>query len=199
MSRRIHVGAAGGEPGEHLGADAVHLSPPGVGSDAPTPVGGEPDRLQEPDWRVWMRELGRRQRRLREFLGLSQEQVARLAGVSQGAVSRLETARGLATPMLIVVKINTVLLHELRRLDSTLLSPELREAVELQAALIAPSGGLGFKDVQLADDPGIEELVRLYRETPERHRPGVLSVLRAMVGGFKSGASPRKGIADPPE
>jgi len=32
---------------------------------------------------------GRRQRRVREFLGLSQEQLARLAGVSQRALSRL--------------------------------------------------------------------------------------------------------------
>ena len=36
---------------------------------------------------------GRRQRRVREFLGLSQEQLARLAGVSQRALSRLETAK----------------------------------------------------------------------------------------------------------
>jgi len=42
------------------------------------------------DWREWMRGLGRQLRRVREFLGLSQDQVARLAGVSQGAVSRLE-------------------------------------------------------------------------------------------------------------
>jgi transcriptional regulator with XRE-family HTH domain len=144
-------------------------------------------RMEEPGWRAWMQDLGRRQRRLREFVGLSQEQVARLAGVSQGAISRLETARGLATPLLIVVKINTVLAHELRRLDPTLLSAELREAVELHGALTASGSALGLGDLQLADDPQLEEIVRLFRETPERHRPGALSVLRAMVAGLKKG------------
>lgn len=56
-------------------------------------VAGE-SRREEPEWREWIRDLGRRQRQLREFLGFSQEQVARLAGVSQGAVSRFETGRG---------------------------------------------------------------------------------------------------------
>jgi DNA-binding XRE family transcriptional regulator len=43
-----------------------------------------------PEWAACMRSLGIRVRRVREFLGLSQGQVARAAGVSQGAVSRLE-------------------------------------------------------------------------------------------------------------
>ena len=53
---------------------------------------------QDPNaqWKEWMRAFGRQERRIREFLGLSQEQIARLAGVSQGAVSRLEAGRGLA-------------------------------------------------------------------------------------------------------
>jgi len=52
---------------------------------------------------AWAR---RQLRRVREFLGLSQDQVARLAGVSQGAVSRLEAGRGLATPMVVVLKVH---------------------------------------------------------------------------------------------
>jgi len=173
------------------------MSPPDVETDATSPAGEEHGRVEELDWRVWMRELGRRQRRLREFLGLSQEQLARLAGVSQGAVSRLETARGLATPLLIVLKINTVLTRELRRLDPALLSTELHEAVELQAALSPSSGGLGFKDLPLTDDPDVEELLRLYRATPKHHRPGVLSVVRAMVAGLRAGALPPEGASEP--
>src|SRR5262245_49212375 len=61
------------------------------------------------EWGEWMRAFGRQERRVREFLGLSQDQLARLAGVSQGAVSRLEAGRGLATPLLVVMKINLVL------------------------------------------------------------------------------------------
>jgi hypothetical protein len=37
------------------------------------------------DWSGWIKGLGKQARRVREFLGLSQEQVARVAGVSQGA------------------------------------------------------------------------------------------------------------------
>ena len=62
------------------------------------------------DWSNWMRDLGREVRRQREFLGLSQERLARAAGVSQGAVSRLEAGRGLATPLLVAVKIRLVLM-----------------------------------------------------------------------------------------
>src|SRR5437763_17021403 len=66
------------------------------------------------DWREGMRDLGRQLRRVREFLGLSQDQVARLAGVSQGAVSRLEAGRGLATPMMVVLKDHRELTRALR-------------------------------------------------------------------------------------
>src|SRR5881396_910323 len=84
------------------------------------------------DWREAMRGLGRQLRRVREFLGLSQDQVARLAGVSQGAVSRLETSRGLATPMLVVVRINLVLARELGKLEPSLLDAALRRTLDMQ-------------------------------------------------------------------
>ena len=160
-------------------------SPRVLEGSAPAPPDnpGGHRRSEEPVWRVWMQDLGRRQRRVREFLGLSQEQLARLAGVSQGALSRLETAKGLATPLLIILKINAALARELRKLDPALVSAELREAVELQGALTPSGTALGFRDLPLAQDEGLEELVRLYRETPERHRAGVLSVVRAMVRG----------------
>src|SRR5881628_3669407 len=83
------------------------------------------------DWREWMRGLGRQLRRVREFLGLSQDQVARLAGVSQGAVSRLEAGRGLATPMLIVLKVHLVLARALDQLDPALIDDQMRESLAL--------------------------------------------------------------------
>jgi transcriptional regulator with XRE-family HTH domain len=130
-----------------------------------------------------MRDLGRRQRQLREFAGLSQEQLARLAGVSQGSVSRLEIGRALATPLLIVLKINAALVRELHRLDPAILSPELREALALQSGLVPARGALGFSEVPLAEGSDVEELVRLYRESPERQRAGILAVLRALCRG----------------
>src|SRR5262245_38851212 len=83
------------------------------------------------EWRQWMRDFGQRLRRTRDFLGLSQEEVARLAGVSQGAVSRLETAHGLATPLLVVLKVQQAIAHHLRKLDPALLNAELRRNLEL--------------------------------------------------------------------
>jgi transcriptional regulator with XRE-family HTH domain len=158
------------------------------GNDAPLESADQENPADEPQWRAWMRDLGRRQRRVREFLGLSQEQVARLAGVSQGAVSRLETGRGLATPLLIVLKISAALARELRRVDPAVLSSDVREAAELQAALGPSGGALGFQDVPLAEEPELEELVRLWRDAPVRHRPSVLSVMRAIVAGLKTTA-----------
>src|SRR5436190_22322384 len=78
------------------------------------------------DWREWMRGLGRQARRIREFLGLSQEQIARAAGVSQCAISRLEGGRALATPLLVVVKPNVAMRRALSGYDTELLSPEAR-------------------------------------------------------------------------
>jgi len=158
----------------------------GLGGEGRPPervlTNGEADQV---DWREWMRDFGRRQRQLREFAGLSQDQLARLAGVSQGSVSRLEMARGLGTPLVIVLKINAALVRELQRLDPAILSAELREALELQAALVPTRGALGFKELPLAEASGLDELVRLYRTSHPRHRAGMVAVLRAMVSGVK--------------
>jgi transcriptional regulator with XRE-family HTH domain len=160
-------------------------TPRGAESEAGLPgtVEGE-GRASASDWRRWMKDLGRRQRGLREFLGLSQERLAGLAGVSQGAVSRLETGKGLATPLVVVLKVNAVLASELAKLDPALVGAELRAAVQLQAMLTPSGGTLGFKDVPVAAEPELDELVRLYRETPVRHRSHVLSILRKLVPGL---------------
>jgi len=139
------------------------------------------------DWSRWMRALGRQGRRAREFLGLSQEQLAELAGVSQGAVSRLEAGRGLATPMLVVLKINLALTRALRRVDPTLLSEELRRVLEIEHRLSPPIGDLGFEALPLTQDPDLEEMIRIYRALPERQRRTFLSVARATAGALGPG------------
>src|SRR5690349_19978656 len=83
------------------------------------------------DWSGWRHDLGRRIRVVSEFLGLSQDQIARMAGVSQGAVSRLEAGRGLATPMLVVLKVNVVLARALTQLDAGLIDDQLRDSLDL--------------------------------------------------------------------
>jgi transcriptional regulator with XRE-family HTH domain len=136
------------------------------------------------DWREWMRALGRQARRIREFLGLSQEQIARLAGVSQGAVSRLEGGRGLATPLLVVVKLNVAMRRALSAYDPEVLSPEARDLLE-QTDRHMPEGR--FAEYPLAKDVGVEELVRLYRGLPERQREKLLAVVRATAVALSPG------------
>jgi transcriptional regulator with XRE-family HTH domain len=148
---------------------------------------GAPDQ----DWREWMRGLGRQARRVREFLGLSQEQIARLAGVSQGAVSRLEGGRGLATPLLVVVKLNIAMRRALRAYDPEMLSPEARDLLE-RTDNVPENGSAQFSEYPLAKDAGVEEFVRLYRRLPEKQRDKLLAVVRATA----SALSPNDGESD---
>src|SRR5215475_12618112 len=85
------------------------------------------------EWSGWIKGLGKRARRVREFLGLSQEQVARVAGVSQGAVSRFEGGRGLATPLLVVMKVNAALRRGVSAVDHDVLSEDARRLFSFEA------------------------------------------------------------------
>jgi transcriptional regulator with XRE-family HTH domain len=145
---------------------------------------------QDPNaqWKEWMRAFGRQERRIREFLGLSQEQIARLAGVSQGAVSRLEAGRGLATPLVVVLKINLAVSRALGQLDPALLNEELRRAMNFQQSISPPLGDAG-KAVPVTSDPNIETLVRLYRGLPERQRQTFVSVMQATATALANGSS----------
>jgi transcriptional regulator with XRE-family HTH domain len=138
------------------------------------------------NWRQWMQGLGRQARRVREFIGLSQEQLARLAGVSQGAVSRLEAGRGLATPLLVVVKLNAAMKNALSTYDPDVLSREARALLEFDLRLPEQPGG-PFKDYPMARDGGIDELIRLYRGLPERQRDKLLAVARVTATALGSG------------
>ncbi len=140
------------------------------------------------DWREWMRAFGRQERRVREFLGMSQEHLARLAGVSQGAVSRLEGGRGLATPMLVILKINLALRAAVRDLDPTLLNDDLRRVLEIEHRISPPVGDVGVDVLPLTKDPGLEDVVRLYRGVPDRQRQTFLSVLRAAADALSNAA-----------
>jgi transcriptional regulator with XRE-family HTH domain len=144
------------------------------------------------DWRAWMLAFGRQERRVREFLGFSQEQLARLAGVSQGAVSRLEAGRGLATPMLVVLKINLAMRRALRDVDPALLSDDLRRVLQIEERLSPRVGDVGVDALPLTKDPGLEELIRLYRGLPDRQRQTFLSVIRAAADALATASAQRR-------
>src|SRR5262245_28342810 len=126
-----------------------------------------------------MRNLGAQVLRVREFLGLSQEQLARVAGVSQGAISRLENGRGLATPLLVVMKTCSALRAALGQVDQGILSPEARQLVQTGAHL--PGEEAIYPNFAPTHDPGVEELLRLYHGLSHRQREQLLAVLRAMA------------------
>ena len=143
-----------------------------------------------PDWPGRMRELGRQLRRVREFLGLSQDQVARVAGVSQGAVSRLEAGRGLATPMLIVLKVHLVLARALSAFDPAMLDDQIRASLGL-GGLMAPTPDLSAADAApITKDPDLEDMVQLYRGLSERQRRTLVAVVRATATSLSKAAAP---------
>ena len=133
-----------------------------------------------------MRDLGAQVLRIREFLGFSQEQLARLAGVSQGAISRLENGRGLATPLLVVLKTCSALRTALTHVDQEILSPEARQLMVVGAHILGE--GVVYPSFAPTHDPGVEELLRLYHELSQHQRDQLLAVLRAMAAALSGEA-----------
>jgi len=144
------------------------------------------ETFESTQWRRWMREFGQQERRIREFLGLSQAQVAEAAGVSQGSVSRLEGGRGLGTPMVVILRINLAMSRELRRLDPEMLNDDLRRALAIQEALSPPGllADAGASPAPLHAD--LDDLVGLYRRVPAGQRGRLLAILRAAVQALGS-------------
>lgn len=125
-----------------------------------------------------MRALGRQNRSIREFLGLSQEEVARRAGVSQGAVSRLEAGRGMSTPLLVVMKVGRVLFEAMAALGPDVLREDIRRVVALPLPLaeeIGDASRFGTSE----PDPELAELLGLYGDVAPGQRRALVNLLRA--------------------
>lgn len=131
---------------------------------------------EAPDWRAWMRGLGSKVRRTREAIGLSQSELAVAAGVSQGAISRLETGRGLATPLLVVLKTAIALRSAGRRRGPEAMPDEMAVLVESLARHVGPHGGYEEGDVCIDGDA--LELVATYRSLPAASREKLLATAR---------------------
>jgi transcriptional regulator with XRE-family HTH domain len=85
-----------------------------------------------------MQDLGRQLRRMREFLGLTQQELAQRAGVSQGAVSRFEGGRVLSTPFVAIVRLNVALARAIAALDASMLSDDARRYLHYMRFLATP-------------------------------------------------------------
>jgi transcriptional regulator with XRE-family HTH domain len=143
-------------------------------------------------WRKWMADFGKHVRRVREFIGFSQEQLAKLSGVSQGAVSRFESGRGLNTPFLVILKLNMALARALRTLDQSVLTDDVQRFLDQMEFFVLPDkaghppviGGTPFEHIRLAAEPEIELLVKRYRELGEGRRPVFLAVMDAVANSL---------------
>jgi transcriptional regulator with XRE-family HTH domain len=136
-----------------------------------------------------MGEFGQHVRRMREFVGLSQADLARRAGVSQGAVSRFEAGRGLKTPYVVIVRINLALAAVLGTLDPATLTDDVRrfmEHIELMGPPHEPGGrpgaGMDLGAVELTAERELEMLVRLYRALPEERRRAFVAAMKTLAG-----------------
>jgi hypothetical protein len=66
--------------------------------------------------------------------------------------------------------------------------------LDIEERLSPPAAGVGFNALPLTRDPELEELVRIYRELPERQRAALLAVARATttaLGGEPPAGLPR--------
>jgi transcriptional regulator with XRE-family HTH domain len=138
------------------------------------------------DWERWMTGMGQYTRRLRELVGLSQEQLARLAGVSQGAVSRLEMGRAVNSPLIVVMKVNAAMRHALSALDPKVLSRETRRLMEVPTRGV-PRDAREFDMLPLTLDPRLTELVRMFWDVPPRNRDRLLTLMRSGVAILDGG------------
>jgi len=145
-------------------------------------------------WRQWITEFGAHVRRVREFLGLSQEQVARAAGVSQGAVSRFEGGRGLSTPFVGIMKINLALAHALKQIEPGMLTDDVRRFMKHLEVLRLPDDpgtpvhpvGPNFKRTQLSPNPELVRVIKLYYGLPESKREAFLVVMEATISAIRN-------------
>jgi DNA-binding XRE family transcriptional regulator len=135
------------------------------------------------EWEAWLTAFGSTVRRVRLFLGLTQQQLAEIAGVSQGSISRVERLAAAATPLLTVVRVQTALRTALAGVDPGLLSPDLRRFIEGQPAMLGttlpPSeGGAVVHDVVL------DTVMRIVRRVPPAQRPAFLQIVEAAAAAL---------------
>jgi transcriptional regulator with XRE-family HTH domain len=140
--------------------------------------------VTERAWREWMRALGRQVRRTREFLGLTQRELAQRAGVSQGAVSRFEGGRAMSASFLTIVRLNVALAQALGTIDPSALSEEARRYLRFIEFLAVPpdaakTGETPVAERELTTDPGSEAWIGLYRRVSPRIRATLLALALA--------------------
>src|SRR5262249_21177189 len=104
-------------------------------------------------WVEWMRALGRRVRHVREFLGLTQDELDRRAALVGGATRRLAPARALAPQLVGWCKSGGSLHRPLAKLNRAIRSPAAPPMVDEALSLAPPGPATESPDSPLTSDP----------------------------------------------
>jgi transcriptional regulator with XRE-family HTH domain len=132
--------------------------------------------MPQREWKLWMQGLGSAIRRARELAGISQAELAQVAGVSQGAVSRLESARGLSTPLVGVLRVLAALRAPFGTIPRSELPQDLGLLLDLTAA--------GSKGSGTDLDTGLVALMEWYRAMKPPQRALFLRVASATANAI---------------
>lgn len=143
-------------------------------------------------WYDWMARFGSVVSTLRQFLGLSEAELAAQAGVSDGVVRRFETGKLLDLSFIDVLRLNRLLAQRLRGLDPDLLAPEVKGFMQHLDFLQMPDedgppapGGVHVTEFRSIADPELEELVVRFRALHPEGRRAFLQIMRSVAEAFR--------------
>lgn len=143
-------------------------------------------------WYVWMATFGSHVAMLRQFLGVSQADLAREAGITEGHVRRFEAGKLLDLSFIDVLRLNRALAKRLRGIDPDLLAPEAKGFMQHLDFLEMPDedgppapGGVPVQEFRSIQDPEIEELVLRFRALDAEGRHAFLQIMRAVADTFR--------------
>lgn len=135
--------------------------------------------MPQREWKSWMQALGQTIRSARWLTGLTQAELAGLAGVSQGALSRLESARGMFAPLVVVLRVLSALRRPIAALPPEEVTPDVRHLVQMTAA--SATGATS------EPDSGLATLLALYREMSATERERFVRVAEATATAIVAG------------
>lgn len=144
-------------------------------------------------WYAWMATFGSHVSLLRQFLGMSEADLAREGGVTESIVRRFEAGKLLDLSFIDVIRLNRALAQRLRGIDPALLAPEVQGFIQHLDFLQMPDedgppapGGVPVQEFRSIDDPELEEIVVRYRGLPSGGRHAFLQIMRAVAEAFGS-------------
>jgi transcriptional regulator with XRE-family HTH domain len=134
--------------------------------------------MPEREWSRWMQGLGISVRNARTLAGVTQADLSDRAGVSQAAISRLESARGMSTPLVVVLRILAALRPSVALLPPDRVPEDVRRLLDLSSV-----EGRGEPS---SPDPKVGLLLDLYRSMTPVERVRFVQVAEVLAEAITS-------------